>query len=207
MVGKPIAVAVNDIVEIAKLEIEKLRSWNRLSGTSGSWVLRCCHSTNSANTTRPPTIEAITQAFQWYLWPCWIPKTSRNMPIPLRATPSQSNLCIRISSVGTHRTARTKPMMPTGMLMKKIHSQPSASTRMPPRIGPTRVATPAVAPHSAIAWPRLSAGKIRVITDIVCGVRIPAPRPCSTRAAISISMLVVRPHHSEASVKTVRPTR
>jgi hypothetical protein len=46
-----------------------------------------------------------------------------------------------------------------------------------------------------------------VITDIVCGVRIPAPSPWRTRAAISISMLVVSPHHSEARVKTVRPTR
>ena len=78
---------------------------------------------------------------------------------------------------------------------------------MPPRIGPTRVATPAVAPHSAIAWPRRSAGKIRVITAIVCGVIIAAPKPWKTRATISISMLVVRPHHRDASVKTVRPTR
>ena len=56
--------------------------------------------------------------------------------------------------------------------MKKIHSQPSASTSTPPRIGPTSVATPAVAPHSAIASPRRSAGKIRVMTAIVCGVII-----------------------------------
>ena len=97
--------------------------------------------------------------------------------------------------------------MPTGMLMKKIHSQPSPSTSTPPRIGPTRVATPAVAPHSDIAAPRRSAGKIRVMIAIVCGVIIEAPRPCTTRAAISISMLPVRPHHSDASVKTVRPTR
>ena len=89
--------------------------------------------------------------------------------------------------------------------MKKIHSQPSASTRTPPRIGPTSVATPAVAPHSAIAWPRRSAGKIRVMIAIVCGVIIAAPRPWTTRATISISMVPVSPHHSDASVKTVRP--
>ena len=79
--------------------------------------------------------------------------------------------------------------------MKKIHSQPSASTRTPPRIGPTRVATPAVAPHSAIAWPRRSAGKIRVMIAIVCGVIIAAPRPWTTRATISPSIEPVRPHH------------
>ena len=79
--------------------------------------------------------------------------------------------------------------MPTGTLMKKIHSQPSESTSTPPRIGPTSVATPAVAPHRAIAEPRRSTGKMRVITAMVCGVTIAAPRPCNTRAATSIQML------------------
>ncbi len=91
--------------------------------------------------------------------------------------------------------------------MKKIHSQPRVSTSTPPRIGPISVATPAVAPHSAIAWPRRSAGKIRVMTAIVCGVISAAPRPWTTRATISISTEVVRPHHSEASVNTTRPMR
>ncbi len=50
------------------------------------------------------------------------------------------------------------------------------------------------------------AGKIRVMTAIVCGVISAAPTPCTTRATISISTVVVKPHHSEARVKTVRPT-
>ena len=95
--------------------------------------------------------------------------------------------------------------MPTGTLMKKIHSQPSASTSTPPRIGPTSVATPAVAPHSAIALPRRAAGKMRVMIAIVCGVIIEAPRPWTTRATISSSTVLVSPHHSDASVKTVSP--
>ena len=36
MIGKPMAVAEKDMVEIAKAEMEKLRSRKRLSGTSGS---------------------------------------------------------------------------------------------------------------------------------------------------------------------------
>ena len=40
---------------------------------------------------------------------------------------------------------------------------------------------------------------------IVCGVIIEAPKPCTTRATISISMVRVSPHHSDASVKTVSP--
>ena len=67
--------------------------------------------------------------------------------------------------------------------MKKIHSQPGPSTSRPPTTGPTRIATPAVAPHRAMAWPREAAGKVRVMTAIVCGVSIAAPRPCTTRAS------------------------
>ncbi len=101
----------------------------------------------------------------------------------------------------------TKPMTPTGTLMKKIHSQPRLSTRSPPRIGPTSVATPAVAPHSAMALPRLAGANVRVMTDIVCGVMNEAPMPWTTRATISISMLPVSPHQSDARVKMARPNR
>ena len=69
-----------------------------------------------------------------------------------------------------------------------------------------RVATPAVAPHTLIATPRRSGGKMRVIVDRVCGVSSAAPMPCTTRAAISISMLPARPHHSDAAVNTARPS-
>ena len=127
------------------------------------------------------------------------------MPIPLSATPSQSKLWVWVSRVGTSRAASTRPTTPTGTLMKKIHSQPAASTRTPPRIGPTSVATPAVAPQRAIALPRRATGKIRVMIAIVCGVIIEAPSPCTTRARMSISTDRVSPHHRDASVKTIRP--
>ena len=91
--------------------------------------------------------------------------------------------------------------------MKKIHSQPRPSTSTPPRIGPTSVATPAVAPQMPMAAPRRSGGKIRVMTAMVCGVIMAAPRPWTTRAAMSISTLPERPHHSEARVKTTSPDR
>ena len=92
--------------------------------------------------------------------------------------------------------------------MKKIHSQPRASTSTPPRIGPTSVATPAVAPHSAIAWPRRSDGKIRVMIAIVCGVIIAAPSPWKTRAMIRPSMRAGQAApRARTSVNTVRPSR
>ncbi len=98
-------------------------------------------------------------------------------------------------------------MSPIGTLTKKIHCQPSPSTSTPPASGPTRVATPAVAPHTLIATPRRSAGKIRVIVDSVCGVSSAAPTPCKTRAAMSMPMVPERPHHRDAAVNTVRPSR
>lgn len=48
---------------------------------------------------------------------------------------------------------------------------------------------------------------MRVIVDRVCGVSNAAPTPCTTRAAISISIDPDRPHHSEARVKTPSPSR
>ena len=91
--------------------------------------------------------------------------------------------------------------------MKKIHSHPATSTRTPPRIGPTSVAMPAVAPHSAMADPRLAAGNVRVMTDIVCGVINDAPKPWTTRATIRPANESVRPHHSDDSVKIAKPIR
>ena len=129
------------------------------------------------------------------------------MPTAESATPSQSKRWLWVSSRGTSRAASTNATTPTGTLMKKIHSQPGPSTSRPPTTGPTRIATPAVAPQSAMAWPREAAGKVRVMTAIVCGVSIEAPRPCTTRARMRPVIVPVRPHHSEASVKTVRPTR
>ena len=127
------------------------------------------------------------------------------MPTPLSATPSQSKRWLWVSSEGTRRQARTTPTTPIGMLMKKIHSHPATSIRTPPRIGPTSEATPAVAPHRAIAAPRRAAGKMRVMIAIVCGVIIEAPRPWNTRAMISHSIEPVSPHQREAAVKTTRP--
>ena len=209
--GKPIDAKTKPTAAMATLASEKLRSRKSDSGISGSRLLRDCHHTKTAPMTRPATIIVMTVADQSRAWPSWMPKTSRRRAAPLSSTPSQSKECWCTSSAGTRRHASQKPTMPTGMLMKKIHSHPATSTSTPPRIGPTSVATPAVAPHRLIAEPRLSRGKIRVITAIVCGARAAAPKPWSTRAATSIQMLCesskASPHHSEARVKTTRPPR
>jgi hypothetical protein len=103
--------------------------------------------------------------------------------------------------------AKPRPMMPIGTLTMKIHCQPRPSTSTPPASGPNSVATPAVVPHTLIATPRRSAGKMRVIVDRVCGVSIAAPTPCTTRATISMPIVCDSPHHSDAAVNTASPIR
>src|SRR6218665_1758586 len=76
-----------------------------------------------------------------------------------------------------------------------------------PRSGPMRVAIPAVAPQIAIAEPRLCGRNIRVITDMVCGVISPAPRPCTARAVMRPLISPDSPHHNDATVKTAKPSR
>ena len=129
------------------------------------------------------------------------------MPTALKTTPSQSKRCACVSSTGTNFQASTNASTPTGTFTKKIHSQPAASTRKPPRIGPTSVATPAVTPQTAIAEPRSRGAKMRVMTAIVCGVMRAAPKPWKTRAVTSTSMVCDSPHASEATVNTVSPMR
>src|ERR1700753_3737929 len=126
-------------------------------------------------------------------------KTIRNIAGPDNRTPMRSTRCLCVGNTGISQNASARPMMPIGTLTKKIHAQPSASTSTPPANGPTSVATPAVAPHTLIAIPRRSGGKMRVITDSVCGVSTPAPIPWTTLAAISMPMVPDRPHHSEAA--------
>ena len=180
--GSDMLVTAKPTVEIEMFAIEKLRSVKSSSGTSGSFLVRACVQTNRPRTSTPAmmsdhTVIGPQMTPQSYFWPSCSPNTIRNSPSALRKTPTMSNLCGCVSSLGTRIHASTKPMMPTGMLMKKIHSHPNPSTSRPPSSGPTSVATPAVAPHRPIAAPRRLAGNVRVMTAMVCGVMSAAPSP------------------------------
>ena len=147
------------------------------------------------------------QAAQSYFSPSWIPKTRHVRPMPLSAMPTRSKWRLLVDTCGTSFHASARPMMPTGTLTKKIHSQPRPSTSPPPASGPISVATPATVPQTPIAAPRLFSGKILVISAIVCGVISAAPTPCRPRARMSISIEPANPHHTLATVNTTRPTR
>ena len=58
--GNAILIATTPIAEIATFDTEKLRSLNRLSGTSGSRELMACQPMNSASTIMPAMIRPHT---------------------------------------------------------------------------------------------------------------------------------------------------
>src|SRR5699024_3609694 len=70
----------------------------------------------------------------------------QNIPTAESATPTRSKRWSFEGRRGMKANPSTNPRIPTGTLMKKIHSQPPASTSTPPARGPTSIATPAVAP-------------------------------------------------------------
>ena len=136
MNGNITAVIVKATVVMARFETEKFRSRNSRRGTSGSVRIRDCHQRKMPSRATPSPSSKGTEIGpritpQSYAWPSWIAKTAQNRPTALSATPTQSKLCAWVASRGTSRAASTKPMIPTGTLMKKIHSQPGPSSRTP----------------------------------------------------------------------------
>ena len=136
MNGNITAVIVKATVVMARFETEKFRSRNSRRGTSGSVRIRDCHQRKMPSRATPSPSSKGTEigpriTLQSYAWPSWIAKTAQNRPTALSATPTQSKLCAWVASRGTSRAASTKPMIPTGTLMKKIHSQPGPSSRTP----------------------------------------------------------------------------
>ena len=61
----------------------------------------------------------------------------------------------------------------------------SQPPRIGPKIGPSSIGTPS----TAITRPIRSGPAARVMIVMPSGISMPPPRPCSTRKAVSISML------------------
>ena len=176
-------------VVMPMLASEKLRSLNRASGSSGSPLLNRCQTTNTASTAMPAMIRPQTRDGSGDGAPVvglafLDAEHQQEQPDGAEQHAGDVEL-VRVGAECGHEAQREDEARrcPTGTLMKKIHSQPRPSTRTPPRIGPTSVAMPAVAPQMPMAAPRRSGGKIRVMTAMVCGVIMAAPRPWSTRAS------------------------
>ena len=106
------------IEEIAYVGQREVAVAEQGSGTSGSRLLRACHSTKPTNTTRPAMIRLQTLIGpvivpQSYWWPSWMPNTSRNMPRPDSATlPSRTGGCWSAASAPAGRPARRRSARP-----------------------------------------------------------------------------------------------
>ena len=81
------------------------------------------------------------------------------------------------------------------------------SVMYPPMRGPIPLPIPKTAPRIPCIL-ALSLGEYRSATAAVAtGIRIPPPRPCMARHAISISMLVDIPANMDPTTKRVSPMR
>ena len=97
-------------------------------------------------------------------------------------------------------------MAATGAIAKKMLRQSESSSSQPPTIGPSAIATPAIAPHRPIAQARSPRSvNTFVISDSVDGNTIAAPTPITERVAISAPGVSISPPARLARPKTVRP--
>jgi hypothetical protein len=112
------------------------------------------------------------------------------------------------SSFSIRRVASTAVTIAIGMFTKKIQCQLIDCVRTPPTSRPTDPPPEATKPYTPIAFAR-SAGSGNIVTIIprMTAEVIAPPRPCTKRAATSISWLCASPHASEATVKTASPVR
>ena len=95
--------------------------------------------------------------------------------------------------------------MASGTFIRKAARQETFSTKKPPRTGPRAVVTPESPAQVPMAFPRSSPSKEALMIARDPGTSIAPPTPCRARAAISMSGLVDRPHHTEARVKIAIP--
>src|SRR5258705_4785518 len=98
------------------------------------------------------------------------------------------------------------PSTPIGTLTKKIQFQPTLSTIRPPASGPIASASAETPAQMPIAWPRCFGGNVAVMIESVAGFISAAPMPCTARAPIRKPALGAKPHASDDSEKTTRPT-
>ena len=89
--------------------------------------------------------------------------------------------------------------------MKKIQFQLIRSVMMPPTSGPIASASAETPAQTPIAVPRWRAGKVATMIESVAGFISAAPRPWTTRAAISTSPPPASPQASDEAVKTTSP--
>ena len=90
----------------------------------------------------------------------------------------------------TSRGATSAAAIPIGTFTNSTHSQPAHSVSIPPSSTPTAPPEPATAPQTPSALLRsLPSANVVVRIESAAGEISAAPRPCTARAAISITSL------------------
>ena len=94
---------------------------------------------------------------------------------------------------GTATATPASASAATGAMATKMLPQLKSCSSQPPTIGPSAIATPAIAPHRPIAAARSRRSvNTFVSSDSVAGKVMAAPRPITALAAISSAGLVVK---------------
>ena len=110
----------------------------------------------------------------------------------------------RLSS--SSRGAISAAAIPIGTFTNSTHSQPAHSVSMPPSSTPTAPPEPATAPQTPSALLRSApSAKVVVRIESAAGEISAAPRPCTARAATSLTSLWARPPASEANANSHMP--
>ena len=119
--------------------------------------------------------------------------------------PSQSTPLSRPMPSLSSSSARpsSSVITPTGMLMKKIQCQLTASVTTPPTSNPIEPPPTATKMYALMALARWAgSGNSVTIIAMITDDEIAPPMPCTKRAAISVFWSSASPHTAEASVKS-----
>jgi len=180
---------------------------NSVTSSIGSSARRS-QATNAASTTavtaKPARVLALPQP--WF-GASMIVYTSRPIAAVESANPPLSARGASGSrEVGTYLATSNPPAAATGAIAKKMLVQSNASSSQPPKIGPSAIAAPVVAPHRPIARARSRRSVNTLeISDSVAGNTIAAPRPITHRATINCPGLDVSPPATLAKPNTASP--
>jgi hypothetical protein len=125
------------------------------------------------------------------------------IPVPTSSRPRQSSgLAVAAGPPRISLTANNNPMMPIGMLTKKIQRQDPSVAMAPPRTGATTGAVSAGQVSSAMARTRSALALKRSTASLPTGTIIAPPMPWSTRIATSIGSETLSAHPTDATVNT-----
>ena len=110
---------------------------------------------------------------------CVIPNTAAERPPVTSTAPRASKpRAVRSRLSPSSTGASASAVIPTGRLMKKIHSQLRRSVKTPPSSTPAAAPKPPTAPQTPSAMLRsLPSAKVVMRIDSAAGAMIAAPRP------------------------------